>query len=117
MCKTNDLPGSDSETGSATTGAAGIGVFKCKPAVVQPVLPVDLHPEKIQLMCFVHDTIDPGNIEMAVVFLNLVKTQYIGHPGASPALHTDPEFLRSIKALGLHQLADLGYGPIGQLYR
>lgn len=75
----NGEQGLYSERSAAATGGAGVGVFKRKAAVIQAVLPVYQHPEKIDLMGFIHDTGNTGNVKMMIVVAGLVKAKYISH--------------------------------------
>jgi hypothetical protein len=104
------------ERRTAAAGIAGIGVLESKAPVVQAILPVDLHAQKIEFMGFIHDTGHTGDLEMVVIGTGLVETQYIGHTGTAAPLHSYPEFLGMIKTIGGHQATNFGYCSFCERY-
>lgn len=96
--------------GSATTGAACIGVLKNKAAIIQSILPVDLHAIQVHFMRFIHDAGNALNIKSRVVVLLMIKTKNICHPGTASPLHSYTQCLCGIKALFTHQSFHLGHG-------
>lgn len=102
------------EGGAAAAGGARVRVIEREPAVLKAADKIDFHAQKVNGMRLVHHHIHAIDRKPVVVFLGLVKAEYIGKAGAAAAFDAYTQAIIGRNIFLLADNAELFDSAVGQ---